>query len=57
MKTVKTPHRNIPALHGRAQRNGRLDQATIDRSLDRILRAARQINREVTALLEKARPR
>ena len=57
MKTVKATRRDIDALNEGAQRNGKLDQATIDRSLDRILRAARQINREVTALLEKARPR
>lgn len=56
MKTVKATRRDIDVLNEGAQRNGRLDQATIDRSLDRMLRAARQINRDVTALLEKARP-
>jgi uncharacterized protein YicC (UPF0701 family) len=57
MKTVKATRRDIDALNEAAQRDGKLDKPTLDRSLDRILRAARQINREVTALLEKARSR
>jgi hypothetical protein len=55
MKTVKATRRDIRALNESAERDGKLDQATIDRSLDRILKAARQINREVSSLLRKAR--
>ncbi len=55
MKTAKATGRDIQALTEVAERDGKLDKATIDRSLDRILKAARQINREVTRLLAKAR--
>jgi uncharacterized protein YutE (UPF0331/DUF86 family) len=55
MKIVKDTHRSIDALNSAAHRNGKLDKATIDRSLDRILKAARQINREISTLLAKAR--
>ncbi len=55
VKTVRATHRDIQALNEGAQRNGKLDKAAMNRSLDRILKAARQINREVTSLLDKAR--
>ena len=55
MKTVKATHRKIEALNDAVQRNGKLDKATLDQALDRILKAAQEINREVNALLAKAR--
>lgn len=55
MKAVKETHRDIDALNSAAQHNGKLNEEAVNRSLDRILKAARQINREVTALLTKAR--
>lgn len=55
MKTVKATHRKIEALSDAVQRNGKLDKATLDQALDRILKAAQEINREVDALLATAR--
>ncbi len=55
MKTVKATHREIEALNEAAQQNGKLDKAALDQALDRILKAAREINREVTDLLAKTR--
>jgi len=55
MKAVKANRQKIEALTEGARQNGKLDKATIDRSLDRILKAARTINREVDELLAKAR--
>ena len=55
MKTVKDTHREIDTLNRAAHRNGKLDEVSMNRSLDKILKAARQINREVTNLLTKAR--
>ncbi len=55
MKAVKASRQKIEALPEIAHHNGKLDKATIDRSLERILKAARKINREVDDLLAKAR--
>ncbi|MFI5352368.1 MAG: hypothetical protein ACHQZS_05325 [Candidatus Binatales bacterium] len=55
VKAVKASRQRIEALTEVAHRNGKLDKATIDRSLDRILKAAQKINREVDDLLAKAR--
>jgi len=55
MKTVKATREKIEALNEGAKRNGKLDKATMDRALDRILKAAEEINREVDNLLAKAR--
>lgn len=55
MKTVKATHREIEALNEATQQNGKLDKAALDRAMDRILKAAREINREVNDLLAKAR--
>ena len=55
MKTVKATHREIEALNEATQQNGKLDKAALDQALDRILKAAREINREVNDLLAKAR--
>jgi hypothetical protein len=55
MKTVKSTHEKIEALNEAAQQNGKLDKATLNQALDRILKAAQQINQEVDDLLTKAR--
>jgi hypothetical protein len=55
MKAVKATRQKIDALNEGAKRNGKLGQATMDRALDRILKAAEEINREVDELLAKAR--
>jgi hypothetical protein len=55
MKTVKANHQKIEALNNATQRNGKLDKKTLDEALDRILKAAREINHEVDDLLAKAR--
>jgi hypothetical protein len=53
MKTVKAMHGEIEALNEATQQNGKLDKAALDQALDRILKAAREINREVNDLLAK----
>jgi hypothetical protein len=55
MKTVKATGKKIEALNAASNRNGKLDKATVDQALDRILKAADEINREVNDLLAKAR--
>jgi uncharacterized protein Yka (UPF0111/DUF47 family) len=55
MKTVKATHEKIEALNEASKRNGKLDKATLDEALDRILKAAQQIDHEVDDLLAKAR--
>ena len=55
MKSVKATRQKIEALNEAAGRNGKMDRATMDRALSRILKAAEEINREVDALLTKAR--
>jgi hypothetical protein len=52
---VKATRQKIEALNEAAGRNGKMDRATMDRALSRILKAAEEINREVDALLAKAR--
>ena len=54
MKTVKATHQDLEALNEASQRNGKLDKAVLDSALDRILKAAQEINREVSDLLAKA---
>jgi len=55
MKTVKATGKRLEALNEASNRNGKLDKATVDKALDRILKAADEINREVNDLLAKAR--
>jgi hypothetical protein len=55
MKTVKATHREIEALNEATQQNAKLDKAALDQALDRILKAAQEINRQGTDLLAKAR--
>jgi hypothetical protein len=55
VKSVKATRQKIEALSQAAERNGKMDKATMDRALTRILKAAEEINREVDALLVKAR--
>jgi hypothetical protein len=55
MKTVKATHQKIKALSEASGQNGRLDKAALDQGLDRILKAAQEINQEVNDLLVKAR--
>ena len=54
MKTVKATHQNIESLNEASEQNGKLDKATLDKALDRILKAAQEINQEVSDLLAKA---
>ena len=55
MKTVKATRQRIEALNDAFKHNGKMDKASLDRALTRIIRAAEQINREVDDLLTKAR--
>ena len=55
MKRVKATRQKIEALNDAAERNGKLDKATLDAALSRILKAAEEIDREVDDLLAKAR--
>jgi hypothetical protein len=55
MKTAKTTRQKLEALNDASVRNGKLDKAALDQALTRILKAAEEINREVDALLAKAR--
>jgi hypothetical protein len=55
MKAVKATHQKIEALAEASGQNGKLDKVALDQALDRILKAAQQINEEVDNLLVKAR--
>ena len=55
MKAVKATHQKIEALGEASGQNGKLDKVALDQALDRILKAAQQINEEVDNLLVKAR--
>ena len=55
MKTVTATHQKIEALSEASSQNGKLDKVALEQALDRILKAARQINQEVDNLLVKAR--
>jgi hypothetical protein len=55
MKTAKVASRKIEALTKVAAKNGKLDKATVDSALDRILAAMKSVNEELDSLLAKAR--
>ena len=55
MKTVKATRRKIETLQHAAEHNGKLDQGSMNSALDRILKAAEEVSREVDTLLSKAR--
>ena len=55
MKTFKATHLKLEALNDAAQQNGKLNKVALDQALDRILKSAEEINREVDELLAKAR--
>jgi len=55
MKIAKDNSRKIEALTKVRAKNGKLDKATVDSALDRILAAMNSVNDELDTLLAKAR--
>lgn len=55
MKVVKTNSQKVQALADAAGGNGRLNKATVEHALDRMIKAAEEINRELDELLAKVR--
>jgi hypothetical protein len=55
MKKTRENQRERWTLANAVGTNGKLDKETLDRSLDRMLKAADEINRELDELLAKAR--
>jgi hypothetical protein len=55
MKIAKDTSRKIEALTKVTAENGKLDKATVDSALDRILAAIKGVNEELDTLLAKAR--
>lgn len=55
MKAAKDSSQKIEALAELTGKNGKLDKATVDAALDRILAAMKGINEELDELLAKAR--
>jgi hypothetical protein len=55
MKTAKDTSRKIEALTKVTAENGKLNKATVDSALDRILAAIKGVNEELDTLLAKAR--
>jgi uncharacterized protein Yka (UPF0111/DUF47 family) len=55
VKTVKATGKKIEALQEAEKLNGKLDKASLDQALARIVKAAEEINHEVDQLLAKAR--
>src|SRR5579862_2856881 len=55
MKIAKDNSRKIEALTKVSAKNGKLDKATVDSALDRILAAMNSVNDELDTLLAKAR--
>ena len=55
MKITKENSRKIETLTNVTAGNGKLDKATVDSALDRILAAMKGVNEELDTLLAKAR--
>ncbi len=55
MKIAKDNSRKIEALTKVTLENGKLDKATVDSALDRILATMNSVNEELDTLLAKAR--
>ena len=55
MKIAKDTSRKIEALTKVTAENGKLNKATVDSALDRILAAIKGVNEELDTLLAKAR--
>ena len=55
MKKTTDARQKLEALADAGGTNGKLDKATLDSSLDRILGAMDEVNRELDELLAKAR--
>jgi len=55
MKKTSENQQKLQTLADAVGANGKLDKETLDRSLDRMLKAADEINRELDELLAKAR--
>jgi hypothetical protein len=55
MKAARDSSEKIEALTEGHGKNGKLDKATLERGLDRIIKAQQEINRELDDLLAKAR--
>jgi len=55
MKVAKENSRKIEALTKVSAKNGKLDSATVNSALDRIIAAMKTVNEELDILLAKAR--
>jgi hypothetical protein len=55
VKAAKDSSRRIDAMAAATAKNGKLDKATVDAALDRILAAMKAVNEELDRLLAKAR--
>jgi len=55
VKAVEESSQKIDALNEATAKNGKLDKATVDSALDRILGAMKGVNEELDRLLAKAR--
>jgi len=55
VKAVEESSQKIDALNEATAKNGKLDKATVDSALDRILGAMKGVNEELDHLLAKAR--
>jgi len=55
MRIAKENSRKIEALTKVTAENGKLDKATVDSALDRILAAMKSVHEELDTLLAKAR--
>jgi hypothetical protein len=55
MKIAKANSRKLDSLTEVTAKNGKLDKATVDSALDRILAAMNTVNEELDTLLAKAR--
>jgi hypothetical protein len=56
MERVQKSHKTMKALNQASASNGKgLDKATLDSALDRLIETMDQVNRELDALLAKAR--
>ncbi len=56
MERVQKSHKTVETLNRAAASNGKgLDKATLDRTLDRLIETMDGVNRELDALLAKAK--
>jgi len=55
MKAAKDASHKVEELTEGHRNNGKLDKATLERGLDRVLTAMEEVNRELDDLLAKAR--